>query len=78
MYGLQGTAYKNDKQVVEQHYLLDYDDNERVEVKIWEIKGSNLKANERMWKRVRDFRCEKYRLLRGSENQEWTNWIEGV
>jgi len=35
--GLQGTAYKNDKQVVEQHFLLDYDDNERAEVKIWTI-----------------------------------------
>lgn len=35
--GLQGVAYKNDKQVIEQHYLLDYSENERAEVKIWEL-----------------------------------------
>lgn len=33
--GLQEIVYKNDKQVVEQHFFLDYSEDQRTEVKIW-------------------------------------------
>ena len=35
--GLEGIAYKNDRQVVEHRYRLEYDQHERVEVRVWAV-----------------------------------------
>lgn len=48
--GLEGVVYKNDKQVIEHKYRLEYDLNERVEVRI-RILGE---ASDETLQRVRD------------------------